>query len=81
MGFAAETGPVDAAIAKGKHLRADLLVANDVSRADSGFGTDTNLVSLVRPDGTVEEWPLSTKAEVARLLLERIAAELPGGAS
>ena len=78
VGFAAETGPVEDAIAKGKHERADLLVANDVGRDDSGFGTDTNQVSLVGPDGTVEPWPVITKAEVADRLWDRIAAMLPG---
>ena len=81
VGFAAETGPVADAIAKGKHQRVDLLVANDVGRDDSGFGTDTNQVSLVTPDGSVEAWPLMTKDEVADRLWERIAALLPGGAS
>ncbi|MCJ7725851.1 MAG: bifunctional phosphopantothenoylcysteine decarboxylase/phosphopantothenate--cysteine ligase CoaBC [Acidimicrobiia bacterium] len=81
VGFAAETGPVEDAIAKGKHQRTDLLVANDVGRDDSGFGTDTNQVSLVMPDGSVEAWPVLTKDEVADRLWERIAALLPGGAS
>jgi len=78
VGFAAETGPVEDAIAKGKHERPDLLVANDVGRDDSGFGTDTNQVSLVGPDGTVEPWPVITKAEVADRLWDRIAPMLPG---
>jgi phosphopantothenoylcysteine decarboxylase/phosphopantothenate--cysteine ligase len=76
VGFAAETGPVGEAIAKGKHERADLLLANDVGRSHSGFGTDTNQVSIVTPDGNVESWPLATKAEVAELLWDRIAAML-----
>lgn len=79
VGFAAETGPVEEAIAKGKHQRADLLVANDVGRSDSGFGTDTNQVSIVTPDGAVETWPLATKAEVAELLWDRITAMLGAG--
>jgi len=78
VGFAAETGPVDEAMAKGKHERVDLLVSNDVGREDSGFGTDTNQVTLVTPDGSVDPWPLVTKAEVAVLLWDRIEAMLPG---
>ena len=81
VGFAAETGPVEDAIAKGKHESVDLLVANDVGRDDSGFGTDTNQVSLVFPDGSVEPWPVISKAEVADRLWNRIAAMLPGGES
>ncbi len=81
VGFAAETGPVEEAMAKGKHERVDLLVANDVGREDSGFGTDTNQVTLVMPDGSIDPWPVTTKAEVAARLWDRIEAMLPGGDS
>jgi phosphopantothenoylcysteine decarboxylase/phosphopantothenate--cysteine ligase len=81
IGFAAETGPVDDAIAKGKHQRTDLLVANDVTGDDSGFGVDTNRVTLVAPDGTPDPWPLLSKAEVAARLWDRIEALLAGGGS
>jgi len=81
VGFAAETGPVEDAIAKGKHERVDLLVANDVGRDDSGFGTDTNQVVLVFPDGSVEPWPVATKTEVADRLWARIASMMDGGES
>jgi phosphopantothenoylcysteine decarboxylase/phosphopantothenate--cysteine ligase len=53
-------------------------VANDVERDDSGFGTDTNQVSLVTPDGMVEAWPVMSKDEVAGRLWARVAAMLPG---
>jgi len=81
VGFAAETGPADEAIAKGKHLRVDLLVANDVAAEGSGFGTDTNRVTLVSPEGDAEEWPLLTKVEVAVRLWDRIEARLGDGDS
>ena len=47
-------------------------VANDVSRADAGFETDENAVTLLSPGGEVEELPLLSKAEVAQRLLDRI---------
>jgi len=50
----------------------DLLVANDVSRTDAGFDTDTNAVSFVWPGGDVEELPLLSKAQVAAHLLDRV---------
>ena len=81
VGFAAETGSVEAAVDKGKHLRGDLLVANDVARDDSGFGTDTNRVALITPDGSVEEWPVLSKAEVAARLWDRIEVLLAEGES
>jgi phosphopantothenoylcysteine decarboxylase/phosphopantothenate--cysteine ligase len=66
VGFAAETGdPLPEArrklIAKGL----DLIVANDVSRSDSGFAVDTNRVTLIGADGTFAPLPLLTKHEVA----------------
>jgi phosphopantothenoylcysteine decarboxylase/phosphopantothenate--cysteine ligase len=54
----------------------DLIVANDVSRADSGFGTDTNLVSLIAADGGIAEHPLMSKHDVADVILDRVVAIL-----
>ncbi len=44
VGFAAETGSLDRAADKLRRKGVDLLVANDVAEAGSGFGTDTNRV-------------------------------------
>ena len=57
-----------------KHL--DLVVANDVTAADSGFGVDTNRVTLISRDGKTEELPLLTKREVADKLLDRVVGLL-----
>ncbi|NOY56122.1 MAG: bifunctional phosphopantothenoylcysteine decarboxylase/phosphopantothenate--cysteine ligase CoaBC [Actinobacteria bacterium] len=65
VGFAAETGPVDAAIEKARDKGADFIVANDVSAQGSGFGTETNQVSILDPDGAIDTWPLMSKQEVA----------------
>ena len=75
VGFAAETKDLTANAKKklrGKNL--DMIVANDVSRADSGFETDTNIVKIIYSDGKVEELALMTKDEVADLVLDRINA-------
>lgn len=76
VGFAAETGGLDRAVGKAREKGVDLLVANDVSAEGSGFGVDTNAVSLVRPDGAVEEWPLMAKRAVAARLWDVIGAEV-----
>jgi phosphopantothenoylcysteine decarboxylase / phosphopantothenate---cysteine ligase len=77
-GFAAETQDLlDNARRKLEAKKLDLLVANDVSAADSGFGVDTNRVILLDPDGGVESLPLLTKTQVAEHILSRIAALLP----
>ncbi len=73
VGFAAEFGSLAEAVEKVRAKRVDLLVANDVSREESGFGSDTNLVTLVLPDGRMEPWPLLTKRAVAQRLWDRIA--------
>ncbi|HUG75179.1 MAG TPA: bifunctional phosphopantothenoylcysteine decarboxylase/phosphopantothenate--cysteine ligase CoaBC [Acidimicrobiia bacterium] len=72
VGFAAETGPIDGAVVKAKEKGVDLLVANDVTTAGAGFGTDTNVVSLITADGSVDAWPLMTKQAVASRLWDRI---------
>jgi phosphopantothenoylcysteine decarboxylase/phosphopantothenate--cysteine ligase len=77
VGFAAETGDlVTYARTKlvAKHL--DLLVANDVSRADSGFGSDTNKVLLFHANGEMEDLPLLSKADVAARIWDRIVPML-----
>jgi phosphopantothenoylcysteine decarboxylase/phosphopantothenate--cysteine ligase len=73
VGFAAETNDLLAhARAKLKKKNLDLVVANDVSRTDAGFDSDTNQVKLLHRDGTVEDLPLMTKLELAHQLLDRI---------
>lgn len=72
VGFAAETGSLDDASAKAKRKRVDLLVANDVAKDGSGFGTETNQVTIITPDGVAEPWDLMSKREVADRLFDRI---------
>jgi phosphopantothenoylcysteine decarboxylase/phosphopantothenate--cysteine ligase len=74
VGFAAETGSLDGAIEKARNKGVDLLVGNDVSKEGSGFGTETNEVVVVAPDGTADRWPLMSKREVAMGLWDRIVA-------
>jgi len=66
VGFAAETNDVLAeARRKCREKNLDMIVANDVTEKGSGFGTDTNRVTFVRRDGTVERLPLMSKLAVA----------------
>jgi phosphopantothenoylcysteine decarboxylase/phosphopantothenate--cysteine ligase len=76
VGFAAETGDLDRAPAKLAAKGVDLLVANDVAEPGSGFGTDTNKVTLLDRSGGVEELPLLSKREVADRILDRVANAL-----
>jgi phosphopantothenoylcysteine decarboxylase/phosphopantothenate--cysteine ligase len=79
VGFAAETGPAAGAASKAKSKGVDLLVANDVGAPGSGFGTDTNQVTLILPGGDLEEWALMSKTEVAVRLWNRIFEMRSGG--
>lgn len=76
VGFAAETGSLDRAADKLRRKGVDLLVANDVAEAGSGFGTDTNRVSILADDGSREDLPLQSKRAVADAILDRIVARL-----
>ena len=81
IGFAAETGLPDAEAArKCREKNLDLVVGNDVTRPGSGFGTITNRVTLVTPDGAVRRLPLMSKLAVARRIVsfaESAVAERP----
>jgi phosphopantothenoylcysteine decarboxylase/phosphopantothenate--cysteine ligase len=78
VGFAAETEQVvERASAKLARKHADLIVANDVSRADAGFDVDTNAVTIVGP-GSAEEIPLQSKTRVAAEILDRVEKLLTG---
>jgi phosphopantothenoylcysteine decarboxylase/phosphopantothenate--cysteine ligase len=81
VGFAAETTDLIAsARRKQRDKRADLIVANDVSRADAGFDVDTNEVTLVSADAE-EPLSLRSKAEIAARVIDRVEALLDSRAS
>ena len=73
VGFAAETEDIAVhATEKLQSKNLDLIVANDVTRADSGFGTDTNCVTILDRDGGAERLPVLTKELVADKILDRV---------
>jgi phosphopantothenoylcysteine decarboxylase/phosphopantothenate--cysteine ligase len=72
VGFAAETGdPVAKAREKRTRKKIDLIVANDVSRADAGFNVQTNAVTIIGDDGE-QEVPVQSKDRVAAAILDRV---------
>ena len=74
VGFSAETQDlVTNAKTKVRSKNLDLIVANDVTDPDSGFGVDTNRVTLIDRDLQVEELPVLTKYEVGHRILDRVA--------
>lgn len=74
VGFAAETNNVEE-YAKGKLAKKNLdyVVANNVTVYGAGFGTDTNLVTIYKKDGTSISLPMMSKHDVAYALLEEVA--------
>lgn len=77
VGFAAETEHlVENALDKLRVKGLNLIVANDISAPDAGFGVDTNRVVVLDSEGAGEELPLMSKAAVAEMVLERVALML-----
>jgi len=74
VGFAAETENVlDNAKEKLRSKKLDAIVANDVSRADAGFDSSTNAITIITNDRAVE-LPLMSKREAADRILDVIVA-------
>jgi len=74
VGFAAETqNLLENARAKLSAKNLDLIVANDVTMPDAGFGAATNQVALIQRDGSVEALPMMSKVAVAEAVLEHAA--------
>jgi phosphopantothenoylcysteine decarboxylase/phosphopantothenate--cysteine ligase len=78
VAFAAETeNLIENAMRKPEsHGPLDLIVANDVSASDAGFGADTNRVVILDAAGGKQELPLLPKYEVAQHILDRVQAIL-----
>jgi phosphopantothenoylcysteine decarboxylase/phosphopantothenate--cysteine ligase len=76
VGFAAETENVkEEALKKLGQKGVDLMVANDVSGKEAGFGSDKNRVMIVGRNGIQEETDLLPKHEIARIILKRICRD------
>ncbi len=73
VGFAAETGDhIDNARGKLQRKNLDINVLNDVTAPGSGFGADTNQVTILSRTGAPEVLPLLSKRAVADALLDRV---------
>ena len=77
VGFAAESEHlVTNAAEKLERKGMALIVANDITAADSGFNVDTNRVTFVDKTGMSEELPLLTKYEVGHKILDKVQSLL-----
>ena len=77
VGFAAESqNLVENARRKLREKGLHLIIANDITATDSGFGSDDNRVSIIDRRGKVEDLPLLPKSAVAHHILDRLVALL-----
>ena len=78
VGFAAETQDlIRNARDKVTRKDLDLIVANDLTDPEAGFGVDTNKVTFIDGDLKVEELPVMTKYEVSQRILDRVVKLFP----
>lgn len=79
IGFAAETNDlIENAQDKIRRKNFDFIVANNVLQAGAGFDGDTNIVTLIDPDGSQQSLELLQKHEVADIILDKIVGLLAG---
>ena len=77
VGFAAESSNMEKnAQAKLNEKRLHFIVGNDITAEDSGFGSNTNRVTIMDREGTVERLPVLSKREVADRILDRVVSLL-----
>ncbi|MGD1992381.1 MAG: bifunctional phosphopantothenoylcysteine decarboxylase/phosphopantothenate--cysteine ligase CoaBC [Anaerolineae bacterium] len=80
VGFAAESRDLIAnARAKLEAKGLDLIVANDITARDAGFGAETNRVVVIDREGNTEELPLMRKSAVAVAILDHVVSILDQG--
>lgn len=74
IGFAAETNNVlDYANKKLVEKNLDFIVANDVTAEGAGFNVPTNIASIIWRNGSVEEFSLMSKANLAEIIVQRLS--------
>ena len=73
VGFAAETDHLLENAAAKLHAKClDLMVANDVSQEGAGFDVDTNIVTMLFPDGRKKALEKMSKPDVANRVLDEV---------
>ena len=73
IGFAAETENLDKnALSKLKQKNCDMIIANDVSKKDSGFNSDYNRVSIIDNSGKIKVVKKNKKSFIANIIADII---------
>jgi phosphopantothenoylcysteine decarboxylase/phosphopantothenate--cysteine ligase len=77
VGFALETGKgIENARRKLAAKNLDAIVLNDPGEEGAGFEVDTNIVTVITPDGKIDRLPKMSKFDVANEILNRVATLL-----
>jgi phosphopantothenoylcysteine decarboxylase / phosphopantothenate---cysteine ligase len=77
VGFALETdNEVENAIGKIKSKNLDMIVLNSLQNSGAGFGHDTNKISIIKRDGTMIDFDLKSKQDVAKDIISVISEQL-----
>jgi phosphopantothenoylcysteine decarboxylase/phosphopantothenate--cysteine ligase len=77
IGFAAETGKnLKNARKKLKEKNLDMIVLNDISKKDSGFDVDANIVTIIDKKGEATDFPKMKKIDVAHVILDSMLSLL-----
>lgn len=73
VGFAAETNDViENATAKIKKKNLDFIVANNLTTEGAGFKQDTNIITILTPQGEQLTYDKMAKQDVARIIVDRV---------
>jgi phosphopantothenoylcysteine decarboxylase / phosphopantothenate---cysteine ligase len=77
VGFALETdNEVENAIGKIKSKNLDMIVLNSLRDAGAGFGHDTNKIRIIHRDGSMKEFDLKSKQDVAQDIVDAISDQI-----
>ena len=73
VGFSAETeNLIENSIKKLNHKYCDIIIANDISKKDTGFNVDYNKVSIIEKNGKIENLPKNKKSYIASKIVQKI---------
>jgi phosphopantothenoylcysteine decarboxylase/phosphopantothenate--cysteine ligase len=77
VGFSAETeNLIENSKNKLNNKYCDMIIANDVSKKDSGFNVDYNKISIIEKNGKIENLPKNKKSYIASKIAKKIIDEL-----
>ena len=72
IGFAAESNElINNARNKMKEKNLDMIIVNDISKSETGFGSDENEITIITKK-SIEEVPVMSKRKLSNVILDKI---------